>query len=281
MKHPWIAYVIVALLSIGAGVAIAGLPTDVPNDPTIIPPTTTTTTILGRFDIADLIELRFPVGGVQLGCHRFELSDLFLGQVWLAQDPMLEWLAVHATRLESLAARARPYALAHSALRLEHEDSQTRALAIAKGQLYPYLQRLFNAAFNLTGVRPLREPQVPVSGVDPLLLAGGGLRLGGGNGSVKQAFDLLDIDVRRATVRQLRCAAALLYEKRLLGAQHYILLNHAQCFVQGKGGSEVVDWIDVFEQALADLWMRGDLGDAVQAVATWLHRAHEDSGRSS
>jgi hypothetical protein len=45
MKHPWIAYVIVALLSIGAGVAIAGLPTDVPNDPTIIPPTTTTTTI--------------------------------------------------------------------------------------------------------------------------------------------------------------------------------------------------------------------------------------------
>lgn len=236
---------------------------------------------LGRFDIAALIELRFPVGGVQLGWNRFELSDLFLGQVWLAQDPMLEWLAVHAARLELLTARARPYALAHSALRLEQEDAQTRANAIAQGQLYPYLQRLFNAAFNLTGVTPLRDSQVPVSGVDPLLLAGGGLRLSNFNGSAKQALDLLDIDVRSTTVRQLRCAAALLYEKRLLGAQQYILLHHAQCFAQGAGSSELIDWIDVFEQALADLWMRGDLGDAVQAVVTFLHSAHKHSGHPS
>ena len=41
MKHQWVAYLIVALLSIGAGVAIAGLPDDVPVDATIIPPTTT------------------------------------------------------------------------------------------------------------------------------------------------------------------------------------------------------------------------------------------------
>lgn len=41
MKHQWVAYVIVALLSIGAGVAIAGLPDNVPVDATIIPPTTT------------------------------------------------------------------------------------------------------------------------------------------------------------------------------------------------------------------------------------------------
>jgi len=41
MKHQWMAYVIVAILSIGAGVAIAGLPDDVPVDPTIIPPTST------------------------------------------------------------------------------------------------------------------------------------------------------------------------------------------------------------------------------------------------
>ena len=41
MKHQWVAYVIVALLSIGAGVAIAGLPNNVPVDATIIPPTTT------------------------------------------------------------------------------------------------------------------------------------------------------------------------------------------------------------------------------------------------
>lgn len=41
MKHQWVAYVIVALLSIGAGVAIAGLPNNVPVDATIIPPETT------------------------------------------------------------------------------------------------------------------------------------------------------------------------------------------------------------------------------------------------
>jgi hypothetical protein len=41
MKHQWLAYVIVGLLSIGAGVAIAGLPDNVPVDATIIPPTTT------------------------------------------------------------------------------------------------------------------------------------------------------------------------------------------------------------------------------------------------
>jgi hypothetical protein len=42
MKHQWVAYVIVAILSIGAGVAIAGLPDSVPQSETIIPPTTTT-----------------------------------------------------------------------------------------------------------------------------------------------------------------------------------------------------------------------------------------------
>ncbi len=41
MKHQWLAYVTVGLLSIGAGVAIAGLPDNVPVDATIIPPTTT------------------------------------------------------------------------------------------------------------------------------------------------------------------------------------------------------------------------------------------------
>jgi hypothetical protein len=41
MKNQWLAYVIVGLLSIGAGVAIAGLPDNVPVDATIVPPTTT------------------------------------------------------------------------------------------------------------------------------------------------------------------------------------------------------------------------------------------------
>jgi hypothetical protein len=41
MKHQWMAYVIVAVLSIGAGVAIAGLPNNVPVDATIILPSTT------------------------------------------------------------------------------------------------------------------------------------------------------------------------------------------------------------------------------------------------
>jgi hypothetical protein len=41
MKHQWLAYIIVALLSIGAGVAIAGLPDNVPVDATIVGTTST------------------------------------------------------------------------------------------------------------------------------------------------------------------------------------------------------------------------------------------------
>jgi predicted component of type VI protein secretion system len=41
MRHEWLAYVVVALLSIGAGVAIAGLPDNVPVDATIVAPSTT------------------------------------------------------------------------------------------------------------------------------------------------------------------------------------------------------------------------------------------------
>ena len=41
MKHQRLAHVVVGRLSIGAGVAIAGLPNNVPVDVTIIPPTTT------------------------------------------------------------------------------------------------------------------------------------------------------------------------------------------------------------------------------------------------
>ncbi len=41
MKRQWMAYVIVALLAIGAGVAIAGLPNNVPVDATIVPSTST------------------------------------------------------------------------------------------------------------------------------------------------------------------------------------------------------------------------------------------------
>jgi hypothetical protein len=41
MKHPWLAYLIVGLLSVVAGVAIAGLPDNVSGDATIIPPITT------------------------------------------------------------------------------------------------------------------------------------------------------------------------------------------------------------------------------------------------
>ena len=36
MKHPWLAYVVVALLAIGAGVAIAGLPDDSPAADTLV-----------------------------------------------------------------------------------------------------------------------------------------------------------------------------------------------------------------------------------------------------
>ncbi|MCP8687383.1 hypothetical protein MRS74_07400 [Marinobacterium sp. OS208] len=238
---------------------------------------------LGRFDIAALIELRFPAGGVQFGWHRFELSDLFLGQMWLAQAPMLEWLEAHAAGLESLVARARPYALAQSALWLERDGGQSRARAIDSGQLYPYLQRLFAGAFNLVGVSALKPAKLLSAGMEPLLLAGGALRLAHADASVSQAFSLLEIDVRRATLMQLRTAAALLYEKHLLDAQHYVLLSHGQyfvkCVVAGADDADDAnyraprDWIDVFEQALAGLWMRGDLGTSIQAVLALLKKA--------
>ena len=38
MKHQWLVYVIVGVLSIGAGVAIAGLPDNADVDPTVLPP---------------------------------------------------------------------------------------------------------------------------------------------------------------------------------------------------------------------------------------------------
>ncbi len=41
MKHQWLAYLIVIVLSIGAGVAVAGLPSSESVDPTIVPPSTT------------------------------------------------------------------------------------------------------------------------------------------------------------------------------------------------------------------------------------------------
>jgi hypothetical protein len=44
MKHQWLAYLVVALLSIGAGVAIAGLPDNSPAAATLASPTTATTT---------------------------------------------------------------------------------------------------------------------------------------------------------------------------------------------------------------------------------------------
>nr|WP_067292468.1 hypothetical protein [Marinobacterium profundum] len=235
---------------------------------------------LYQFDISALIELRYPVGGVQFDSHRFELSDLFLGQMWLAQAPMLEWLATHAPRLESLAARARPYALAQSALWLEREGAKSRAGAIDSGQLYPYLQRLFSDAFNLVGIFALKPSHRLSAGLDPLLLAGGALRLDQADASVGQAFDLLEVDVRGATFTQLRCAAELLYEAQLIDAQQYVLLSHGQHFaecvtdgVHKAADVRVRDWIDVFEQVLADLWMRGDLGASIQAVLELLKQA--------
>ena len=41
MKHQWLAYIVVALIAIAAGVAIAGLPNDVPVSATIVVPSTT------------------------------------------------------------------------------------------------------------------------------------------------------------------------------------------------------------------------------------------------
>jgi cation transporter-like permease len=44
MKNSWLAYVIAAVISALAGVAIAGVPNSVGIEPTIVVPTSTTTT---------------------------------------------------------------------------------------------------------------------------------------------------------------------------------------------------------------------------------------------
>jgi hypothetical protein len=44
MKHQWLAYLVVSLLAIGAGVAISGLPDNSPAAATLAPPTVATTT---------------------------------------------------------------------------------------------------------------------------------------------------------------------------------------------------------------------------------------------
>ena len=46
MKNEWLAYLTVVVLSIGAGVAIAGAPNNVPVDATIVPPSTTVAPVL-------------------------------------------------------------------------------------------------------------------------------------------------------------------------------------------------------------------------------------------
>ncbi|MFC6672604.1 hypothetical protein [Marinobacterium aestuariivivens] len=80
---------------------------------------------LAQFDIAEVIDIRFPVG-VRLEWSRFEHSDLMLGQLWLAEARMLEWLCDEAARVESLCRLARPYALARTALEMEAATGQTR-----------------------------------------------------------------------------------------------------------------------------------------------------------
>jgi hypothetical protein len=53
MKHPWLAYAVVALLAIGAGVAIAGLPDDSPAADTLVITATSGPTAPGTTDAAD------------------------------------------------------------------------------------------------------------------------------------------------------------------------------------------------------------------------------------
>jgi hypothetical protein len=52
MKNPWLAYLIAAVISALAGVAIAGVPNSVGIEPTIVVPASTTTTS----SISDVVE---------------------------------------------------------------------------------------------------------------------------------------------------------------------------------------------------------------------------------
>ena len=228
---------------------------------------------LGQSDYAAMMVLRFPVGGVQLDWSRFELSDLFLGQLWLAEMPMLEWIGQHRQPLEALCAKARPYALAQSALLLEQTSGQTRLSSARAGRLYAYLDQLYATAFNLVGVNPLHRPQLASAGISPLLIAGGATQLASCDGTTDQIFRVMDIDVGHATAAQLRSVGCLMLENRMLDAQQYSLLSHAQWLLSvahAPAGvmapDSVQDWIEVFSQCLSDLWLRGDRGDGVQSA---------------
>lgn len=229
---------------------------------------------LERVDIADLIEIRLPVGGVQLDWRRFELCDLHLGQLWLAEARMLDWLAASRDHIETICRPARAWALAASACEIERMTGQTRAAACESGDLPAYLNQLFGRAFNLHGFNALDPCQLSAKGQNPLLLASGAARLQAEDKATSaRVFRALGFSVRQATAAQLRTVAQLLFDLGRLESEQFSLLSHGEWLLPGSEMALPQDWIDRYGAMLSELWIRGDRGSWVESTLQLLKRA--------
>jgi len=228
---------------------------------------------LERFDIADLIEIRLPVGGVQLDWRRLELCDLHFGQLWLAEARMLEWLVTSGDDLEAICRPVRAWALARSACEIERATGQTRAAACDQGDLPAYLNLLFGVAFNLQGFNPLAPGLLAAKGQNPLLLAGGAARLQDTDWSPARVFRTLAFSSRRATAAQLRTVAQLLFNLGRLEPEQFSLLSHGDWLLPASEATLPQNWIDRFGELLSELWIHGDRGSRVESTLQLLKRA--------
>ncbi|NVK42864.1 MAG: hypothetical protein HWE39_16605 [Oceanospirillaceae bacterium] len=228
---------------------------------------------LEALDIAGLIEIRFPVGGVQLDWRRFERCDLFLGQLWLAEAQMYERLAASRDRLEAICRPARTWALASSARKIARTCGQTRAAAAESGDLHAYLNLLFGQAWNLEGINALEQHQLAAKGLSPLLLAGGAPRLRSASGALSHAFRALGFSARYATAAQLRAVARILFDTDRLEPEQFSLLCHGEWLLPAAEAALPQNWIDRFGELLSELWIRGDRGSRVESTLQLLKRA--------
>ena len=123
---------------------------------------------LARYDVAHLLEIRFGVGGVYSDVgDRFELNDLFLGQLSVAEHLMADWADRHQTVISEAAMLGRPFALAKSALDIRAITGMSRLSAQAMNKGDYFAQQVWRRAFNLFGENMLNERKVLSLGVSP------------------------------------------------------------------------------------------------------------------
>mgnify|MGYP000473530143 CR=1 FL=1 len=108
MKHQWMAYAIVALLAIGAGVAIAGLPDNVPVGDTIV-----ATAPKGDLDLDDLEaeSRRFVVAGLLDNDGDIDLFVTVLGLGLFQGLAFIDIFMVAISQMVSMVPEGLPVAL--------------------------------------------------------------------------------------------------------------------------------------------------------------------------